>query len=350
MRIREGEGRQGRGGGCWCRWFEMAGRDGTWEVGARGWDLREVEYRDGDGISERRGCALGKSGNTTTGEHTKWITTRQRRPSAHTPTPLTDEAIAKQRKKKYPLATYKIYINTPPSPLYPDLPPHNPLLNSSPNTNIPYVASADSATGIGLRPLSARGIDDPPSTTDASSASSTPSDSEFWMRMPPRASVIPTLALGRWEEGKGVGGHTEQPDRHAGNNARLAARLDEADDAAAGGQRGEDVGGEFEALGEGGGVSARPVFSTRARGVLKVCLTIADVVLVLLVVVVVVATGSIAKEGEGCARRFVMRWVGCVDDDVDVLSFLFLELSDLGGEAGGGASPNDEPSWSFPSK
>lgn len=47
-------------------------------------------------------------------------------------------------------------------------------------------------------------------------------------------------------------------------------------------------------------------------------------------------------------RRDALAVVGLlVGDDVDVLSFLFLELSDLGW--GGGASPNDEPSWSFPS-
>ena len=44
-------------------------------------------------------------------------------------------------------------------------------------------------------------------------------------------------------------GRTQQPDRHAGDDARLAARLGVADDAAAGGERGEDVRGEFEALG-----------------------------------------------------------------------------------------------------
>lgn len=101
---------------------------------------------------------------------------------------------------------------------------------------------------------------------------------------------------------------TEEPDRHAGNDARLAARLDEADDAAAGGQRGEDVGGEFKALGEGE-VSVRPLLS--ARGGLGVVLP-----LLLLfwccwccfdaVGVVGVATGSIAKK-KRCARsrRFV---------------------------------------------
>lgn len=47
-------------------------------------------------------------------------------------------------------------------------------------------------------------------------------------------------------------------------------------------------------------------------------------------------------------RRDALAVVGLlVGDDVDVLSFLFLELSDLGW--GGVASPNDEPSWSFPS-
>lgn len=122
---------------------------------------------------------------------------------------------------------------------------------------------------------------------------------------------------------------TEEPDRHAGNDARLAARLDEADDAAAGGQRGEDVGGEFEALREGG-VSVRPPSSTR-RGII----TIVAVALVLLLLL---------RRGQLQRGRDVL--VGLlVGDDVDVLSFLFLELSDLGGE---GASPNDEPSWSFP--
>lgn len=124
---------------------------------------------------------------------------------------------------------------------------------------------------------------------------------------------------------------TEEPDRHAGNDARLAARLDETDDAAAGGQRGEDVGGEFEALREGG-VSVRPPSSTR-RGII----TIVAVVLVLLLLLLL-------RRGQLQRGRDVL--VGLlVGDDVDVLSFLFLELSDLGGE---GASPNDEPSWSFP--
>lgn len=87
------------------------------------------------------------------------------------------------------------------------------------------------------------------------------------MRMPPRASGHSSVSIGkvgRWGGGGGGLERTEEPDRHAGNDARLAARLDEADDAAAGGQRGEDVGGEFEALGEGE-VSVRPVLS--ARGV-----------------------------------------------------------------------------------
>lgn len=208
MRIREGEGRMWCDGE-WYRRFEMpGGRDGirgSWDTEM---DLGEMAYRDGDGISELRDCAPGKSGNTTIGERTKCI--RQRRSSTHTP-PLTSPihmVAAKQRKKKDPLATCtNIQIYTPPlSPPF-DL-PYNPLLNSSPNTNIPYVASADSATGIGLRPLSARGIDDPPSTTDARRASSTPSDSEFWMRMPPRASGHSSVSIGkvgRWGGGGGVG-------------------------------------------------------------------------------------------------------------------------------------------------
>ena len=55
-------------------------------------------------------------------------------------------------------------------------------------------------------------------------------------------------------------GRTQQPDRHAGDDARLAARLGVADDAAAGGERGEDVRGEFEALGSRAGVSLGSVW------------------------------------------------------------------------------------------
>lgn len=172
-----------------CPGEEAMGLGG--ELGQRRWDLGEMAFRDDDWYLGAEGLRVGEEWEThhRRTEHAKCITTRQRRSSTHTPTPLTSpihEAIAKKRKKEPACDLYKYTSIHPPPPL--GL-PHNPLLNSSPNTNMPYVASADSATGIGLRPLSARGIDDPPSTTDASSASSTPSDSEFWMRRPPRASI-----------------------------------------------------------------------------------------------------------------------------------------------------------------
>lgn len=219
MRIREGEGRQRRGGGCWCRWFEMAGRGrdgicwGSWDIemghggdGIQRWRWYLVTARGGARREEweyphRRTYEVYNNkaeAETAIDTHTH---------SSHITHPLGGSK-ANQKKKKDPLATYKIYINTPPlhpSPLYLDLPPHNPLLNSSPNTNIPYVASADSATGIGLRPLSARGIDDPPRTTDASSASSTPRGSEFWMRRPPRASGHSNISFGKVGRGEGGG-------------------------------------------------------------------------------------------------------------------------------------------------
>lgn len=191
MRERAGCGGATEAGtdGSRCPGEEAMGLGG--ELGQRRWDLGEMAFRDDDWYLGAEGLRVGEEWEThhRRTEHAKCITTRQRRSSTHThPSHITHprSASKEEKERKNRLATCtNIHQYTPP----PLGLPHNPLLNSSPNTNMPYVASADSATGIGLRPLSARGIDDPPSTTDASSASSTPSDSEFWMRRPPRASI-----------------------------------------------------------------------------------------------------------------------------------------------------------------
>lgn len=116
MRIREGEGRMWCDGE-WYRRFEMpGGRDGirgSWDTEM---DLGEMAYRDGDGISELRDCAPGKSGNTTIGERTKCI--RQRRSSTHTP-PLSHHPSTwwqqSKERRKIRLRLVQIYKYTPPS-------------------------------------------------------------------------------------------------------------------------------------------------------------------------------------------------------------------------------------------
>lgn len=150
MRIREGEGRMWCDGE-WYRRFEMpGGRDGirgSWDTEM---DLGEMAYRDGDGISELRDCAPGKSGNTTIGEHTKCI--RQRRSSTHTP-PLSHHPSTwwqqSKERRKIRLRLVQIYKYTPP------LHPHPSISLTTPSSTHPQTQTSHTSPAPTAPPGSA---------------------------------------------------------------------------------------------------------------------------------------------------------------------------------------------------
>lgn len=110
-----------------CPGEEAMGLGG--ELGQRRWDLGEMAFRDDDWYLGAEGLRVGEEWEThhRRTEHAKCITTRQRRSSTHTPTPLTSpihEAIAKKRKKEPACDLYKYTsIHPPPPPWSPSQPP-----------------------------------------------------------------------------------------------------------------------------------------------------------------------------------------------------------------------------------